>query len=128
MRRKLGIAGLLLGLAMWPAGAGASGDGGCWARWALVAPTLDCADRIVIGPGNDTRVNLMLLLRDRAGLDGQGLAYPGPPWLTYDYGETFFDWNLLSGALYARSAEQEVAEFAGTRCQSVRSGGAQFLA
>src|SRR5688572_33460163 len=115
MRRKLGIAGLLLGLAMWPAGAGASGDGGCWARWTLVAPTLDCANRIVIGPGNDTRVNLMLMLRDRAGLDGQGLACPGPRWMTYDYGDTFFDWEGLSAALYpspAAGADQEPAEFA----------------
>ena len=131
MRRFLAATGLALGLGVWPSGAAASGDSGCWARWTLVAPTFDCANRIVIGPGNDTRVNLMLLLRDRAGLDGQGLAYPGPRWLTYDYGDTFFDWEGLSGALYAppvASADHEPAEFAGTRCQSVRTGGAQFLA
>ncbi len=130
MRKKLAAAGLVVALAIGPVAARASGDSGCDARWALVAPTLDCANRIVIGPGNDTRVNLMLLLRDRAGLDGQGLADPGSTW-GYDYGETFFDWGGLPIAFYpslASDANREPAEFAGTRCQSVRTGGAQFLA
>ncbi len=134
MRRKLGVAGLLIGLAAWPAGVGASGDGGCAPQWSLVAPTLDCASRVVIGPGNDTRANLLLLLRDRGGLDGQGLAYANEAWLADDYGHTFFDWDQLATSLYPSLAPdpdasyEEPAEFQWTRCQSVKAGGEQFLA
>ena len=93
--RKWGLAGLVFGAAMWPGGAGASGDGGCEPSWQLAAPVLDCVNRIVIGPGNDTRVNLMLLLRDRAGLAGAGPDYRDDLWLGDYYGHTFFDWDQL---------------------------------
>jgi hypothetical protein len=131
------MAALVLGWAAWPSGAGASGDVGCAPEWKLVAPTLSCASRIVIGPGSDTRVNLLLLLRDRAGLDGRGLAYPQPEWLASYYGHVFTDWDVLSDALYpspgaepdaSSEAEAEQRPFQGSRCQSVKTGGAQFLA
>jgi len=132
MRRKLGIAGLLIGAAAWPSVAGASGDYGCAASWTLTAPGSDCANRIVIGPGNDTRANLLLLLRDRAGLDGQELAYPSDEWLVADQGRTFFEWGQLVATLYpAPEGGDDYAdngEFQGSRCQSVKAGGEQFLA
>ena len=132
MRHKLVIAGLVAALAAWPAVLGASGDVGCSARWTLAAPTLDCANRIVIGPGNDTRVNLMLLLRDRAGLPGAGADYSEAEWAASYYGRTFFEWGHLVDSLYpaepAADPYGERGEFAGSRCQSVAAGGAQFLA
>jgi hypothetical protein len=128
---------LLGALALWPSGAGASGDGGCSAKWTLVAPTLGCASRVVIGPGNDTRVNLLLLLYDRAGLTGRGLAPPTQEGAYYyygsfDYGRTFVDWDGLTATFYPATASEdpyrEPAEFEASRCQTVRTGGEQFLA
>src|SRR6478735_7671589 len=94
MRRKLALGSVLLGLAAaWPSGAGASSDIGCATAWTLEAPSFSCGNRIVIGPGNDTRVNLLLLVRDRGGLDGQGLGYTAPEWFAADLGHTFFYWD-----------------------------------
>ncbi len=126
MRAKLGIAALLLGLAAWPSAVGASGAEACGPRWTLVAPMLDCASRIVIGPGNDTRINLLLLVRDQAGLDGHGLAYQADGWLTSYYGHTFFDWDVLNATLDPSSATSDYdpyvspPEFYGRRCQKRR--------
>jgi hypothetical protein len=125
---------LLLGLALWPAGAGASGDGGCDVKWTLTAPTYACASRVVIGPGNDTRVNLLLLLDDRAGLTGRGLAVPKDEsgyYGSFGYGETFLDWDRLTATFYPSALSdpyREPAEFEGSRCQNVRAAGEQFLA
>src|SRR5688500_13954170 len=106
MRKRWGIAGLIVGLAVWPAGLFASGDVGCYTQWKLTAPTLDCANRIVIGPGNDTRVNLMLLLRGEAGLSAAGGADAAPDWQG-EYGPTFFDWDQLTASLYPSEAPGE---------------------
>ena len=129
--RKLAMAWVLSGLALCPASVGASGDGGCGAHWALDAGDYDCASRIVIGPGHDARVNLLLLLNDRAGLDGRGLAYPRGAEVEPYNGRTFFSWRQLEASFYPteRPAHyQEPAEFYGSRCQSVVSGGDAFLA
>ncbi|HEY6814035.1 MAG TPA: hypothetical protein VI168_00715, partial [Croceibacterium sp.] len=132
MRAGLAAAGLLLGLALWPAGVAASGDGGCPPEWKLAAQQLSCVNRMVIGPGNDTRVNLLLLLRERAGLDGRGLAYARQDWPTIR-GHALFEWGQLARALYppAASADEysyDPSDLSGSRCQSVRAGGEQFVA
>jgi hypothetical protein len=134
MRRRLAAAGVFLGLAAWPGGAGASGDSGCYPEWKLAAQQFSCANRMVIGPGNDSRVNLLLLLRDRAGLDGRGLAYFEPEWQPFP-SHTLFGWDELAWALYPSIAPVKGEEYAydasdlsGSRCQSVQSGGEQFLA
>lgn len=141
MRARLAVAGLLLGMALWPRAAGASGDGGCNASWKLEAPYLGCESLIVMGPGNDTRVNLLLLLNDRAGLSGLGLKPPGIDAVdkyggAYDLGHTFFDWDLLAATFYpsriaSDGSEAEASageELTGGRCQSVAEGGKEFLA
>lgn len=134
MRGRLAAAGLVVGLALWPVTAGASGDGGCYPEWKLAAQQFSCANRMVIGPGNDSRVNLLLLLRDRAGLDGQGLVPFEPEWASFG-GHALFEWDDLVWSLYpaiAPAKGQEYAydgsDFSPSRCQSVRSGGEQFLA
>jgi hypothetical protein len=132
MRAVLAVAGLLLGLA-WPAVAGASGDTGCAPAWKLSEQQFACANRIVIGPANDSRVNLLLLLRERGKLDGSGLAYFEPEW-SWLPGHALFEWDQLVFSLYPAIAPTEPggpaydpSDLSGSRCQSVRSGGAQFL-
>jgi hypothetical protein len=134
MRKKLAAAGLVVGLAAWPCAAGASGDSGCYPEWKLAAQQFSCANRMVIGPGNDSRVNLLLLLRDREGLDGQGLATFEPAWSSFG-GHTLFEWDELIWSLYPAIAPvkgeeyaSDASDFSPSRCQSVRSGGEQLLA
>ncbi len=132
MRGRLAAAGLILALAAWPIGAGASGDTGCDPAWKLAEQHYSCASRVVIGPGNDSRVNLLLLLRDRAGLDGQGLVAFEPEWSPFS-SHALFDWNELRYSLYPSTAPADPYSYDGSdlppsRCQSVVSGGEQFLA
>src|SRR6188472_761941 len=103
MRARLAAAGLLVGLAAWPAGVGASGDGGCYPEWKLTAQQFSCANRMVIGPGNDSRVNLLLLLRDGKSLDGRGLSYFEQEWAPFPT-HTLFEWNELTWSLYPSTA------------------------
>jgi hypothetical protein len=135
MRGRLAVAaGLVFGLAAWPIAAGASGDSGCSPEFKLAAQQFSCANRMVIGPGNDSRVNLLLLLRDRAGLDGQGLSYFEPAWSWFD-SHALFEWDELRYSLYPSTAPADPADYAydpsdlsGSRCHSVSRGGEQFLA
>ena len=54
----------------------ASGDFGCYPAWKLASTSYDCAGRAVLTPGNDSRLNLFLLLRSLAGTSDAGLTYP----------------------------------------------------
>jgi len=119
----------------------ASGDYGCYADWTIASPTYDCANRAVLSPGNDTRVNLVWLLRDRAGLSAPGrLAYPAPDWDSYNHGHVFFGWDTLQATFWPALARREDAaladgvangdptdDFSGRRCASVLPGEAAYL-
>src|SRR5947209_15656886 len=55
--------------------ASASGDGGCTVEWKLINPTMRGCDNLsALAPGNDTRVNLLLLLFDRYGTPPERLS------------------------------------------------------
>ena len=57
--------GWLLALT-WPGTAWASADMGCGRSLKLVHRSLGCDNLVLLSPGNDTRVNLTLLLLDQA--------------------------------------------------------------
>ncbi len=101
----------------------ASGDFECSPSWVLMHGALsDCTNMAMLSPGNDTRVNLLLLLADR---DGQGAAATSlPP-------SPMFNWPTL-GAFYAlrpkRDDGDSYAEGEGSRCRSNDSGTAGFEA
>jgi len=77
MKRLLAACAFLAAGAAWPGIAGASGDYRCAPRWTLTVSSYECAGGGLIGPRNDTRVNLALLLRDQTGIAPSGqLAYP----------------------------------------------------
>ena len=84
----------LLGLMLlgWAEPTWASGDAGCSAAWKLTVKEMTgCDSRLVLGPGNDTRVNLFLLLRERhhmsvqppAPVTGETLLQPHFEWMVY---------------------------------------------
>lgn len=131
MRRWVLLAGLALG-ALAPSGAVvASGDYGCEISWKLASDHLTCADSAMLSPGNDTRVNLLFLLRDRAGLSAAAYSYPEPDSYAFGFGRTFFDWGTLRQTYYPRpqpAAEPDYGEFDGLRCNTATASTPAFLA
>jgi hypothetical protein len=97
MRRLLAASALFAAGVAWHGIAGASGDYGCAPSWSLAVSSYECAGTAMIGPRNDTRVNLAFLLRDLAGASGK-LAYPKWAWNNADYGHVFVDWDVLQSA------------------------------
>lgn len=131
--KRLALAGATLtALTAWPQAAGASGDYGCTPSWTLATSSFECAGSAVIGPRNDTRVNLAFLLRDRAGLSAPGkLAYPEHDWGNGDFGHVFLGWDELQAAFWPGMqvpAGDTAQEYAGSRCQTLASGGDAFRA
>ncbi|MEL1249620.1 hypothetical protein [Aurantiacibacter gilvus] len=128
MRKVLAAAGVLAGLALWPAAAGASGGYGCVGSWTLEAGDYGCDSTVVISPGNDTRVNMLLLLRELNGAGTTPRDHSMEQWEYDEYGHSFFDWQQLTDTLYPVDDQTEYSSMNGTRCQSVEQGGEQFMA
>ena len=131
MARRVRLAAAALGLWALSGTAQASGDFGCDPAWKLVDQGKGCADRAAIGPGNDTRVNMLLLMRSRAGAGMSGLSYPKADYDTAGYGHTFLNWDSLTLALFPARPDDAGSgqpEFAGSRCASLASGKPAFLA
>lgn len=131
--KRLALAGCaLVALLGWPMAAGASGDYGCSARWTLAGSSYDCVGTAMLGPRNDTRVNLALLLRDGGAASAAGKqSYPAWDWDNAEYGHVFIDWDVLQGAFWPQPAQSQVADdtevaYSGSRCQTVVSGAADF--
>ncbi len=109
-----------------------AGGAYCTPDWRPENPALGCASQIVIAPGNDSRVNLFLLMQDQAGADGAELGYPDHVgWRTF-YGRNFLRWEDLRSAWFqpAPDAEEEKASWSphdGDRCQTIETGRAPFL-
>ena len=127
MRRIAGMAAALLGSLALPQSAGASGDYGCTPRWTPANRVYDsCGSQALLAPGNDTRVNLFLLLRDRQGAQQVGgLVYPtqdADPLL----GHNFFGWKVLRDAYFPQAAESAEVRYSGSTCVSLASGAAAF--
>lgn len=123
MRWVAGLLFLLLAGLCWQAPARASGDYGCSPSWKLSHPTLsDCDNMAVIGPGNDSRVNLMLLLADRAGLSLRASDKPA----------VFFYISDLQDVVAPRPASEagqsRFSDGEGSRCRSNEGGAAEFEA
>lgn len=129
MKRKILTGMAALALAAWPQLGGASSDMGCEATWALAGSSYECGGSAVIGPRNDTRINLAWLLRDRAGLSQPGkLSYPAPDWYSAGYGHVFLSWDLMQAAFWPHpeGGDEEEPAYFGSRCQSLASGGEAF--
>jgi hypothetical protein len=120
------ICALILALSafgLWSAPAQASGDFGCSPEWKLAHNQMSgCDNMALLGPGNDTRVNFLLLLADVrdtrfAAAEGEESALFG--W--YD-----FVWRLYPRT--PRPGDPNYLEGEGSRCRSNDSGAAAFEA
>lgn len=106
MKRIVLAAAGLMALAV-PAALHASGDYSCDVVWKLASGGPDCADRIAIAPGNDSRVNLLLLLRSKAGLRTPEGAYTKVGYESEGYGHTFLDWDMLAEGIFPGTRLEE---------------------
>jgi hypothetical protein len=130
MKRYLALAASAMGLLGLASPAGASGDYGCLPRWTLFNGGYGCNDSAVLAPGNDSRVNLYYLLRDRQGAGTAGLSYaPASDDEDLGSGHNFLGWGGFAHAFYRLgSAGDEEGAHAGSRCISLASGDEAFAA
>ena len=124
--RAIGLAALAVATcALWTRPAAASGDFTCMRSWKVAqADFSGCDDMAAMGPGNDTRVNLILLMTDLRGTGGKPV--PPPAGQTED---PFFDWATLNARLYPKPASPDDGDYAsgeGSRCLSNAGGAADF--
>ena len=117
-----GIAALLCGIGVW-ACAGGDED---YPRWALVTKEYSpYGASALLSPGNDTRVNLLLLLADRRPADGLiRQPEPGKP-------NALFRWADLAARV--EPAKEDSSGYTQdwrepSRCQSNTGGAAAFAA
>ncbi|MFM9936597.1 MAG: hypothetical protein ACKVOL_10430 [Novosphingobium sp.] len=101
MRLRLTKGAVMAGLLASSGAALACADVGCDPVWSLFGGAQSCHNRVVIAPGNDSRVNLLALLRSSAGLGLNGPVlggtdYPKPGYDEESFGHTFLDWGMLT--------------------------------
>ncbi|MGN6358620.1 MAG: hypothetical protein ACTHLU_14230 [Novosphingobium sp.] len=131
MKRLVPLAVSTLALLAPASALRASGDYGCTPRWTLFNGGYGCNDSAVLAPGNDSRVNLYYLLRDRQGAGTAGLSY-APPSEDEDLGSghNFLGWGGFAHAFYRSNPvdDGDSGGHYGSRCISLVSGDAAFNA
>jgi hypothetical protein len=125
-------------LHLWTAPASASSDMGCTPSWKLASglPLRDgvgdgdiCAGRAMLAPGNDTRINLLLLMRSLQVGVSRAPAYPKTSPDDASLGRSFFSWKGLRAALWPQdAAPQDYATHACTAPPAATAAFARGLA
>jgi len=125
---KLRILKRLTALALGTASAAAfaCADSSCYAGWTLFAGGNTCENRAMLAPGNDTRTNLLFLLRDRAGASRAGLSYPGHGDSNWGFGHVFIDPATQVQGFYPGAERQGISD--GTRCTNFSAAGEELKA
>jgi hypothetical protein len=96
----------------------ASGDYGCTPQWSVVQfENGGCNNSAILGPGNDTRVNLLLLMQDFYP-HGKGAQSTGV--------EPLFEWRSLRNNLFYQKPGNNDVVREHTRCGSNADGAAAF--
>ena len=117
---------------LWANSAHASADSTCYPDWKIKQTDYSmCSSSALLSPGNDTRVNLLMLLNDRHGSVGVAGKY------SYDLPERrgnaepfgFPVFALTLGPAPTGAEDDETGDFPfGTRCISNLAGGVDFIA
>jgi hypothetical protein len=122
-----GLASLLLMSLLFISPASASIDSGCPVEWKLVNPAMTgCNNLPALGPGNDTRANLLLLLFDRHGTPPERQpAQLLPP--TDPFSDS---WRSFRDRFFPERPDDTTgyADGEGSRCRSNASGASGFEA
>ncbi len=107
----------------------ASGDYGCYFSWKVASPSFECANRAALSPGNDSRVNLLLLMREGAGLAAPGIRnYAPADYSSSDFGRVFLNWPQLKSSYFASPEFEAHSAYNGSRCDTLPSGADAFRA
>jgi hypothetical protein len=107
----------------------ACADVSCYPDWKLHAGNHSCENRAILAPGNDTRTNLLFLLRDRGGQGSAGLSYPAAGWDNAGFGQVFLDPYMQRAGFYpAAKPEGNAPAHSGTRCASFEAASAALFA
>ncbi|MGB5078820.1 MAG: hypothetical protein WBO17_15175 [Sphingorhabdus sp.] len=115
----------------WTGSADASADSTCYPKWKVKHTDLTgCSSMAILSPGNDSRVNLLMLLQDRHEKVGPAGRYG------YDIPERRGDAEPFGYSVFATALappatgteNEEAASFPwGTRCMSNMAASADFL-
>ena len=104
-----------------PVTASASGDIGCTSAWKLRHRDLTGCDSVaMLAPGNDTRVNLVLLMNRNGKRPSPSPATPSEP-----HPGPLFDWGTFQRWTFPNPAtvvDEDRAEGEGSRCRSDAGG------
>jgi hypothetical protein len=117
----------------WAGTAQASSDATCYPEWKVKhGEYKGCSGTALLSPGNDTRINLLMLLHDRHGAVGPAGNYALGYGVVKRLGEAEpFDWTTFAHALTPSPAGAENKERGsfpfGTRCMSNMVGSAEFI-
>ncbi len=130
MKQLLALVFLTM-MSFWSGGANASADSTCYPDWKIKQTDYNgCSGTALLSPGNDTRINLLMLLHDRHGAVGPANKY------AYEIPERRgeaepFDWASFAYKLGPSPVEAEGDETGdfpfGTRCMSNMAGGEDFI-
>lgn len=115
------LGSLGVGTALW-----ACADSSCYPGWQLGALEYDCAGRALISPGNDTRINLVMLMQSIQ----PGVALPTKAKVDGDepqFGKVFVSWEGLRASLWPEPEVPE-PEYDEKKCYEAEAGSADFLA
>lgn len=118
----LAFSALGLGGTLW-----ACADSSCEPDWQIESRDFDCGGRAAISPGNDTRINLLLLMRSLKPVQD---ATTSPAIDPYDpqFGRTFLSWSSLRTALWPQPTPAEESPAAAPVCEPSAGGTPAFAA
>ncbi len=116
----------------WSGTSYASSDATCYPEWKVKQGEYKgCSGTALLSPGNDSRINLLMLLHDRHGAVGPAGNYALGYGVVDRRGEAEpFDWTTFAHALGPpeRAEDDERGNFPfGTRCMSNMVGSAEFI-
>jgi hypothetical protein len=119
------LVALIFGCLAWGGPARASGDFTCVPTWKLAHNEYSgCDNTAILTPGNDTRVNLILLWAD-----GRVVKVSPPAPADPEAVEPMFDWPTLVGRLEPKPAATDDGDLdtgEGSRCRSNSAGLTSF--
>lgn len=95
----------------------ACADSSCHPAWTLFGNGGGCEGRGFLTPGNDTRINLLFLVRDRGGAGGKAASYPEQTFDAAGFGEVFLNQYMQKDAYYGAAGDGPADNpQLGTRC------------
>jgi hypothetical protein len=122
---RIAIGGLAFAMPWAPAAA--SGDYSCSPDWSLTTiGGIDCGDRAMLAPGNDTRTNLFFLQFSGNRIPARTLPYLPNAWDGQGFGSTFFSWSALVQSRARGTDGDSSYVTSASRCDSLDAGANAF--